>query len=78
MHYRPDPSGSHYLVEKPVATTFGGGEVLEIRFDHQIGKQEWRRALDFNLDCLTRSHECLQIGDYQPSAWADYLKGDPR
>jgi hypothetical protein len=62
------------LVWKPSACT-GCSGAINADFTWQASRDEYQRALDFNLPCITRFNDCRTREEYLPRA-AEILKDD--
>lgn len=62
------------LVWKPSACTGCSGAINAV-FTWQASRGELKRALNFDLSCITRVHDCRTPEEYLPGA-AEVLKGD--
>jgi hypothetical protein len=62
------------LVEEPSACT-GCNGAITADFTWQASRDEFERALEFDLSCVTRFHVCRTVEEFSPSA-AQLLKAD--
>jgi hypothetical protein len=63
-----------YFVNYSHVSTTGNGEGLEATVTPAATKEQFRRAYDIKLNCLTKTKACSRLSDLMPSAWSDFVE----